>query len=90
MREERVFAVGVFSALSSNGKRRIWRAYTLWYNPEWEGCCEHKIKTISGKQAKEIAIFQCKHQCNQLGQEAAEARREGRESGTISEKTSRY
>lgn len=39
------------------GKRKMkFTAYTVWYNPSWEGCCMHNINEISGKIAKAAAI----------------------------------
>ena len=46
--------VAVFEHL---GKRKILlTAYTLWYNPSWEGCCLHTVDSDNGKEAKRQAM----------------------------------
>lgn len=47
--------VGVFPY---RGKKKIrYTAYTVWYDPNWRGCCEHQmLDGISGKAAKKLAI----------------------------------
>lgn len=52
MRGEKVYKVGVFS--DPDGKRP--RAYTMWYDPQWSGCCEHSVAALSGAEAKRFAI----------------------------------
>ena len=31
-------------------------AYTLWYNPAWEGCVEYEVDALTGSEAKKLAI----------------------------------
>lgn len=48
------FKVGVFDdPIHLNRKPN---AYTLWYNPEWFGCCQHYVEAVNGTQAKKLAI----------------------------------
>lgn len=32
-------------------------AYTVWYNPSWCGCIEYTVTTLSGKEAKRLAVL---------------------------------
>lgn len=32
------------------------RAYTVYYDPEWEGCIVYDVEAESGKEAKAIAV----------------------------------
>lgn len=34
------------------------RAYSTWFNPEWDGCLVYNVEAGSGKEAKRIAILQ--------------------------------
>ena len=52
--------VGVFTRIGRSGKR-LHAAYTVWYNPQWLGCCEHYVQR--GKNAKRHAIEQHKDAC---------------------------
>lgn len=52
--------VGVFP-VGKSGKR--FAAYTLWYNPEWEGCCEHVVEVPQRRMAKTEAIEEHKRYC---------------------------
>lgn len=47
--------VGVFDDAVEGRKPR---AYTRWYGPEWEGCCEHVVEAENGTAAKKVAIQQ--------------------------------
>ena len=38
------------------GKRGRATAYTMWFDEGWEGCIVMEIKTVSGAEAKKIAI----------------------------------
>ena len=51
--------VAVFEHMGTRKVRFI--AYTTWYNPEWEGCCLHGVK--SGPHAKAAAIEQHRSVC---------------------------
>lgn len=53
------FKVGVFPGPT---KTRF-NAYTLWYNPAWDGCCEHTVRAKNGTEAKKLAITVHKVQC---------------------------
>lgn len=57
--------VGVFTHYSANKKRRLPRvhAYTIWFNPSWEGCCMHEVDACNGTEAKKIAIADHKARC---------------------------
>lgn len=51
---KKIVTVGIFA---HQGKRSVqYQAYTTWYNPEWEGCCEHVVEATSGNEAKKLAI----------------------------------
>lgn len=55
------FKVGVFTR---QGKRKkLFSAYTLWYDPEWKGCCEHIVEAKNGTEAKKLAIKEHKEKC---------------------------
>lgn len=55
------FKVGVFP---HQGKTKMrYMAYTTWYNPAWEGCCEHVVNADTGNAAKKIAIQEHKANC---------------------------
>lgn len=56
LRSPRLYRVAVFYDTSP----RRWSAYTLWYNPAWEGCCIHAVFGQTGNAAKALAIAQCK------------------------------
>ena len=63
MSKESTVKVGVFSRQGSSGKI-LYTAYTVWYNPQWPGCCEHTVRR--GKDAKRIAIKEHKQQCKNV------------------------
>jgi hypothetical protein len=55
------FKVGVFP---HEGKAKTkYTAYTLWYSPEWKGCCEHEVIADTGAKAKILAIEDHKINC---------------------------
>jgi hypothetical protein len=54
-------SVGVFTDESERGPRC--RAYTTWFNPIWENCCEHLVEAKNGTEAKKIAIKEHKEKC---------------------------
>lgn len=55
------FKVGVFT---EQGTRKMkYSAYSLWYNPNWAGCCEHTVYAKNGTDAKKLAIAQHKDLC---------------------------
>jgi hypothetical protein len=56
--------VGVFT--DADGRHP--RAYTLWYNPEWDGCCEHIVRASSGAEAKKLAIRDHRASCVRKGE----------------------
>lgn len=58
----REFIVGVF-AENQPGRKPKYSAYTTWYNPEWDGCCLHRVIAATGKEAKKIAIIKHKEDC---------------------------
>jgi hypothetical protein len=69
---KREFTVAVFP--HERGAKRRYMAYTLWYNPEWPGCCLHKIGYApNGEQAKKWAIAELRAVCER----AAERRPHG-------------
>ena len=49
------FKVGVFMKKGKRVKYIYW-AYTIWFNPEWEGCREMEVEARTGAEAKKIAI----------------------------------
>lgn len=58
---ERNYRVGVFPF---QGKKKMrFNAYTLWYNADWEGCCEHEVLAATGTEAKKKAIEEHKNNC---------------------------
>jgi hypothetical protein len=57
----RPFKVGVFE---HPGKRRVkLAAYSSWYNPSWEGCCEHTVEANNGTEAKVVAMREHREKC---------------------------
>ena len=54
--------VGVFPPDEGS---RTYMAYTLWYNPQWPGCCEHEVEAVNGTEAKKIAIKEHKERCEE-------------------------
>jgi len=52
------YKVGTFPN-HTNPKRKP-RAYSIWYNPLWEGCVEYLVMAASGKDAREAAILERK------------------------------
>ena len=55
------FKVGVFE---HQRKRSIgFEAYTYWFNPEWKGCCVHRVQAENGKAAKKFAIAEHRDTC---------------------------
>jgi hypothetical protein len=57
----RSYKVGVFP---HQGKRIVrYLAYTTWYNPQWDGCCEHAVSATSGDEAKKLAIQEHRERC---------------------------
>lgn len=57
----RLFKVGVFE--HPRKKSIQLAAYTRYYNPSWEGCCEHEIVASSGSDAKRIAMQDHRRVC---------------------------
>lgn len=58
--EPKWIKVGVFPFDERNTR---FNAYTLWYNPNWKGCCEHDVLALNGSQAKKAAIAEHKEMC---------------------------
>lgn len=58
---KKLITVGVFPFGEDRPHR--FNAYTLWYNPEWQGCCEHNVEAINGSEAKKLAIAEHKETC---------------------------
>jgi len=56
------FEVGVFTH-ERPGRKPLVTAYTTWYNPEWKGCCVHKIDAENGTEAKKLAIRDHRNLC---------------------------
>lgn len=53
--------VGVFPR---RGKTRtLYSAYTMWYDPNWRGCCEHEVLNVNGAAAKKLAIQEHIQKC---------------------------
>lgn len=54
--QPRLFKVGTFYR-TSDGPLCVSRiqAYTVYYNPKWEGCLEIDVEATSGSEAKKIA-----------------------------------
>jgi hypothetical protein len=46
--------VGVFETTRKRGTIRV-DAYTILYNPAWEGCCEHEVEVEHRRDAKDAA-----------------------------------
>jgi len=38
-------------------------AYTLYYSPTWEGCCEHVVSAANGTAAKTQALREHRETC---------------------------
>ena len=55
------FTVGVFEQQRSKSVRLL--AYTIEYNPEWKGCCEHIVVAESGAEAKRMAMKEHRENC---------------------------
>lgn len=67
--------VAVFGEMGT--RRMRFRAYTLWYDPSWEGCCLHEISESRiesavpvgamgrgrGSIAKKLAIAEHREKC---------------------------
>jgi hypothetical protein len=60
IKQPKLITVGVFS--NDEGGRGF-RAYTRWYNPQWPGCCEHKVEAINGGEAKKLATQEHRDRC---------------------------
>lgn len=45
------YQVGIFDYTTQSGKTLL-RAYTLWFNPSWPGCCLHQVEAETGQEAK--------------------------------------
>jgi hypothetical protein len=60
IRRTKAITVGVFPP---DERERSYRAYTRWYNPQWEGCCEHTVDAVNGSEAKRAAIQEHKDRC---------------------------
>lgn len=58
----KLIKVGVFPPDDSC---RSYRAYTLWYNPQWPRCCEHEVEAVNGTEAKKIAVKEHKERCDE-------------------------
>jgi hypothetical protein len=56
----KLIKVGVFPFDERNTR---FSAYTTWYNPQWKGCCEHKVEALNGTEAKKLAIAEHKERC---------------------------
>lgn len=58
MPKTKQFEVAVFV---ERGKR-VWKfhAYTLWYNPAWDGCNIIHVEARNGTEAKKLAIARIK------------------------------
>lgn len=63
VKPKRMIKVGVFPF--SETKPHRFNAYTLTYNPQWEGCCEHTVEAKNGTEAKKLAIKEHKERCLQ-------------------------
>lgn len=69
MREPRMFKVGVFEhrreGFKANGEpyRVRLEAYTVWYSPSWDGCCQHEVTARNGTEAKANAMTAHRDQC---------------------------
>ena len=55
----RKYQVGVFPIPG----RKSFTAYTVWYNPKWDNCCQHYIESPTGAIAKKKAIQEHKERC---------------------------
>ena len=53
------FKVGVFEEQRSIAIR----AYTMWFNPKWDGCCLHRVQAENGTAAKKLAIAEHRATC---------------------------
>ncbi len=49
----RQFRVGVFEHQGTHRVRL--EAYTVWFSPDWPGCCVHHVEATNGTIAKRIA-----------------------------------
>ncbi len=57
----RKFTVGVFR--EERKRSPLYRAYTIWFSPDWKGCCVHTVEASRGTLAKHIAIAEHKAKC---------------------------
>ena len=56
------YVVGVFEHERRSG-RIFLMAYLRYYNPEWEGCCVHRVISEGGAMAKEVAKSAHRREC---------------------------
>ena len=49
-----LFKVGLFRRKGAKGVKYI--AYTVWYDPDWNGCEVFEVEAPNGTQAKKRAI----------------------------------
>ena len=66
MTEMRSFTFGIFPIPG----RKTFTVYSIWYNPAWQGCCEHTVEAENAKEARLKAIAAHKDLC--LTQRATE------------------
>jgi hypothetical protein len=52
---DRPYSVATFCS-REGGRKPKFSAYTLWYNPEWDGCVMIDVMASSGAEAKRKAI----------------------------------
>jgi hypothetical protein len=64
MSAAREFMVGVFSFPAPRARDGVkLTAYTTWYNPTWDGCCEHVVQAATGEEAKRAAMEEHRQRC---------------------------
>lgn len=68
------FTVAVFPWERPVGFKPRFNAYTLWYNPEWKGCCLHPVNAENGTAAKKQALKEHKERCPWISSNSPEVK----------------
>ena len=55
------FRVGVFEHPRRRGITLM--AYTMYFNPDWDGCCLHSVSAVNGAAAKKLATAEHRERC---------------------------
>ena len=58
-----IVKVGIFTRLTKDKMGYLFNAYTRYYLPTWEGCCEHAVEVPFRSLAKARALEVHKRDC---------------------------